>query len=56
MGACVCLVHLTLIVFMMGGRWPYSCCLVGCCPQDLFSTAHSEPDMQDIAGVLKTNS
>ena len=30
-----CLVHLTLIVFMMGGRWPYSWCLVGCCHQDL---------------------
>ena len=24
-----CLVHLTWIVFMMGGRWPYSWCLVG---------------------------
>ena len=23
-----CLVHLTWIVFMMGGRWPYSWCLV----------------------------
>ena len=21
--------------FMMGGRWPYSCCFVGCCLQDL---------------------
>ena len=26
-----CLVHLTWIVFVMGGRWPYSWCLVGCC-------------------------
>ena len=26
-----CLVHLTWIVFVMGGRWPYSSCLVGCC-------------------------
>ena len=26
-----CLVCLTFIVFMMGGRWPYSWCLVGCC-------------------------
>ena len=26
-----CLVRLTCIVFMMGGRWPYSWCLVGCC-------------------------
>ena len=26
-----CLVRLTWIVFVMGGRWPYSCCFVGCC-------------------------
>ena len=32
-----CLVHLTWIVFVMGGRWPYSWCLVGCCRQDLFN-------------------
>ena len=32
----VCLVHLTWIVFVMEGRWPYSWCLVGCCCQDLF--------------------
>ena len=32
-----CLVHLTWIVFVIGGRWPYSWCLVGCCRQDLFS-------------------
>ena len=25
------------IVFVMGGKWPYSCCFVGCCPQDLFN-------------------
>ena len=25
-----CLVHLTLIVIVMGGKWPYSCCFVGC--------------------------
>ena len=31
-----CLVRLTWIVFVMGGRWPYSWCLVGCCHQDLF--------------------
>ena len=30
-----CLVHLTLIVFMMGGRWPYSWCFVGCGLEDL---------------------
>ena len=29
-----CLVCLTWIVFMMGGKWPYSCCFVGCCLQD----------------------
>ena len=34
-----CLVHLTLIVFVMGGRWPYSWCFVGCCLQDLFNIA-----------------
>ena len=32
-----CLVHLTCIVFVMGGKWPYSWCLVVCCHQDLFS-------------------
>ena len=31
-----CLVRLILIVFLMGSRWPYSCCFVGCCLQDLF--------------------
>ena len=36
-----CLVHLTLIVFMMGGWWPYSYCFVECCLQDLFNTARS---------------
>ncbi len=34
-----CLVCLTWIVFVMGGRWPYSWCLVGCCRQDLFNIA-----------------
>ena len=34
-----CLVRLTWIVFMMGGRWPYSWCLVGCCRQGLFNIA-----------------
>ena len=34
-----CLVCLTWIVFVMGGRWPYSWCLVGCCFQDLFNIA-----------------
>ena len=36
-----CLVRLTWIVFVMGGRWPYSWCLVGCCRQDLFNIARS---------------
>ena len=36
-----CLVHLTWIVFMMRGRWPYSWCFVGCCHQDLFNIARN---------------
>ena len=36
-----CLVHLTWIVFVMGGRWPYSWWLIGCCCQDLFNFAHN---------------
>ena len=36
-----CLVRLTWIVFVIGGRWPYSWCLVGCCCQDLFMIARS---------------
>ena len=35
------LVRLTWIVFVMGGRWPYSWCLVGCCRQDLFNIARN---------------
>ena len=31
-----CLVRLTWIVFVIGGRWPYSWCLVGCCRQDKY--------------------
>ena len=34
-----CLNRLILIVFLMGGWCPYSCCFVGCCFQDLFNTA-----------------
>ena len=33
-----CLVRLVL---MMGGKWPYSWCFVGCCLQDLFNIARS---------------
>ena len=29
-----CLVRLTWIVFVMGDRWLYSCCFVGCCLLD----------------------
>ena len=36
-----CLFRLTWIVFVIGGRWPYSWCLVGCCCQDLFRIARS---------------
>ena len=36
-----CLVRLTRIVFVMGGRWSYSWCFVGCCLQDLFNIARS---------------
>ena len=31
-----CLVRLTWIVFMIGGKRPYSCCFVWCCLKDLF--------------------
>ena len=34
-----CLTRLTYIVFVMGGKWPYSWCLVGCWRQDLFNIA-----------------
>ena len=36
-----CLVRLTWLVFVNGGRWPYSWCLVGCYHQDLFNIARS---------------
>ena len=36
-----CLVRLTCIVFVTGGRWPYSWYVVGCCSQDLFSIARN---------------
>ena len=45
-----CLVRLTCIVFVMGGKWPYSWCLVGCCCQDLFNIA------LNILYLLKPNS
>ena len=36
-----CLARLTWIVFVMCSKWPYSCCFVGCCLQDLFNITHS---------------
>ena len=36
-----CLLRLTCIVFMKGGRWPYSWCIMGCCRQDLFHIARN---------------
>ena len=37
----VCLVRLTWIVFLTGGRWSYSWCLVVCWRQDLFNIARN---------------
>ena len=37
----ICLVRLLWIVFVMSGRWPYNCCFVGFCLQDLFNIARS---------------
>ena len=36
-----CLVRLACIVFVIGGKWPYSWRLVGCCCQDLFNIARN---------------
>ena len=36
-----CLVPQTWIFFVMGDRWPYSWCLLGCCRQDLCNIARS---------------
>ena len=36
-----CLVRLTWIVFVMGGRWPYTWCFGGCYRQDLFNIARN---------------
>ena len=36
-----CLDRLFWMVFVMGGRCPYSCCFVGCCLQELFNIACS---------------
>ena len=34
-----CMARLTWIVFVVGDRWPYSWCFVGCCRQDSFNIA-----------------
>ena len=34
-------VRLACIVFVIGGRWPYSWRLVGCCYQDFFNIARN---------------
>ena len=47
-----CLVRLTWIVFVMGGRWSYSWCLVGCCCQDLFNIARKIISIH--IGILET--
>ena len=36
-----CLVRLTWMVFVIGGRWPYSWCFLGCWRQDLFNITHN---------------
>ena len=36
-----CRFGVILIVFVMGGRWPYSCFFVGCYLQDLFNIARN---------------
>ena len=37
----VSLVHLICMVLEMGGRWPCSCCFVGCCFQGFFNRVRS---------------
>ena len=36
-----CLVRLILMICERVCKWPYSCCFVGCCFQDLFRTARN---------------
>ena len=49
-----CLVRLTCIVFVMGGRWPYCWCLVGCCRQDRFNIAlNRESEIHEIGSGTK---
>ena len=35
-----CITGLIWIVLKIGGKWPHSCCFVGCFFQDLFKTVH----------------
>ena len=50
-----CLVRLTWIVFVIGGRWPYSWCLVGCCRQNLFKIARSISNKhENFSSILST--
>ena len=48
-----CLVRVTWIVFVMGGRWPYSCWFVGCCLQDLFNTVFLRDYRQAFSPYVK---
>ena len=47
-----CLVRLTWIIFLMGGRWSYSCCFVLCCHQDLFNIASNILVLASFRAVL----
>ena len=51
-----CLVRLTWIVFVIGGRWPYSWCLVGCCCQDSYEFISASPAMSCMSGSPNLNS
>ena len=48
-----CLVRLTWIVFVIGGRWPYSWCFVGCCCQDLLRIAQQYPSKRFFIWLMK---
>ena len=43
----VCPVRLTWIVFVMGCKWPYSWCLVGCCRPELHKNVASNTEQDD---------
>ena len=47
-----CLVRLTWIVFVMGSRWPYSCCFVGCYLQVLFNKKQEYPIYDEVVMIL----